>query len=268
MSEATNLVRRLRLWQEPVTPEPLSGGITNTNFSVRHQGKRYFVRVGDDIPVHQVMRFNERAASEAAFAAGISPEVIHTEPGAMVFAFIEGTTFSAADVRSESNLTRIVPLIKRVHTEMTKHLRGPALIFNVFHIARDYAHALREGRSRHVSRLPDLLDLATRLERDVGPIDLVYGHNDLLPANFIDDGHRIWLIDWDYGGFNSALFDLANLASNNELTGDQEAWLLETYYGWPPNCRTSPPLLGHAVRLVAPRDPVEHGVGNPFDARF
>jgi thiamine kinase-like enzyme len=243
MSEAANLVRRLRLWQEPVTPEPLSGGITNTNFSVRHQGKRYFVRVGDDIPVHQVMRFNERAASEAAFAAGISPKVIHTEPGAMVFDFVEGKTLAAADVRAEDNLTRIVPLIKRVHTEMTKHLRGPALIFNVFHIARDYAHTLREDRSRHVSRLPDLLDLATRLERDVGAIDLVYGHNDLLPANFIDDGHRIWLIDWDYGGFNSPLFDLANLASNNELSGDQETWLLETYYGWPPNaglrCRYS-----------------------------
>ncbi|MEZ5924714.1 MAG: choline/ethanolamine kinase family protein [Hyphomicrobiaceae bacterium] len=235
MGEAANLVRRLRCWQEPVSPEPLSGGITNTNFSVPHKGRRYFVRVGDDIPVHQVMRFNERAASEAAFAAGISPQVIHSEPGALVFDFIEGKTFAASDVREEANLRRIVPLVKRVHTELPKHLRGPALIFNVFHIARDYAHTLHSGGSRHASRLQDLLDLSARLERDVGPVDLVYGHNDLLPANFIDDGHRIWLIDWDYGGFNSPLFDLANLASNNELSADQETWLLETYYGWPPN---------------------------------
>jgi thiamine kinase-like enzyme len=235
MSDAADRVRHLSFWQEPVMPEPLSGGITNTNFSVRHRGQRYFVRVGDDIPVHQVMRFNERAASEAAFEAGISPEVVHAEPGALVFAFIEGKTFGAADVRDEANLARIVPLMKRVHREMVKHLRGPALVFNVFHIVRDYAHTLRDGRSRHLLRLQELLDLSARLERDVGPIDLVYGHNDLLPANFIDDGTRLWLIDWDYAGFNSPLFDLANLASNNELDAVQEQWMLEAYHGWPPN---------------------------------
>jgi thiamine kinase-like enzyme len=237
MSEAADRVRQLSLWHEPVTPEPLAGGITNTNFSVRHRGKRYFVRVGDDIPVHQVMRFNERAASEAAFKAGISPEVVHAEPGALVFAFIDGKTFEAADVRAEANLSRIVPLLKRVHTEMVKHLRGPALIFNVFHIARDYAHTLREGRSRHLGRLPELLELNERLARDVGAIDLVYGHNDLLPANFIDDGTRLWLIDWDYAGFNSPLFDLANLASNNELVPEQEIELLTRYFNRAPDER-------------------------------
>lgn len=235
MTDAMERVRRLSYWTEPVTPEPLSGGITNTNFAVTHRGARYFVRIGDDIPVHQVMRFNERAASEAAFAAGISPELLHSEPGALVFDFIPGKTFSAADVREERNLTRIVPLLKRVHTEMVAHVRGPALIFNVFHIARDYAHTLRDGDSRHIPRLQELLDLSARLERDVGAIDLVYGHNDLLPGNFIDDGKRIWLVDWDYAGFNSPLFDLANLASNNELSPDQETWLLETYYAWTPN---------------------------------
>jgi thiamine kinase-like enzyme len=71
------------------------------------------------------------------------------------------------------------------------------------------------------------------LERAVGPIDLVFGHNDLLPANIIDDGERLWLIDFDYAGFNSPLFDLANLASNNQLSEDQEHRLLDTYFGEP-----------------------------------
>ena len=65
------------------------------------------------------------------------------------------------------------------------------------------------------------------------PVTLVYGHNDLLPANFIDDGERIWLIDWDYAGFNSPLFDLGGLASNNGLSPMQEDWLLETYFDAP-----------------------------------
>ena len=237
MSEAAERVARLAFWQTAVTPEPLSGGITNTNFSVRHQGERYFVRVGDDIPVHQIMRFNERAASLAAFKAGISPEPVHHAPGVIVFRFIEGKTFGAEDVRKPENLPRIVELIRRIHTEMPKHLRGPALVFWPFHVARDYGHTLVEGESRHLARLPHLLALADRLEKDLGAIDMVYGHNDLLPANVLDDGKRLWLIDWDYAGFNSPLFDLANLASNNELAATQEIEALTQYYGHAPDKR-------------------------------
>ncbi len=237
MSEAAERVAGLSFWQAPVTPEPLSGGITNTNFSVRHGSERYFVRVGDDIPVHQIMRFNERAASLAAFKAGISPEPVHHAPGVIVFRFIEGKTFGAEDVRRPENLPRIVELIRRVHFEMPKHLRGAALVFWPFHVARDYGHTLVEGKSRHLTRLPELLGLADRLEKDLGPIDMVYGHNDLWPAIVLDDGTRLWLIDWDYAGFNSPLFDLANLASNNELSPDQEGQVLTQYFGRAPDAR-------------------------------
>ena len=72
---------------------------------------------------------------------------------------------------------------------------------------------------------------ANSLEKEVGKINIVFGHNDLLAANFIDDGEKIWLIDFDYAGFNSPLFDLSNLASNNELSADQEVSMLEFYYG-------------------------------------
>jgi thiamine kinase-like enzyme len=226
-------VKALPLWRVPVQPEPLGGGITNLNFTVSHHGERFVVRVGDDIAVHQVMRFNERAASQAAFRAGISPEVVYAEPGFLVIRFIDGKTLGAADVRAPATLERILPLIARVHRDMPAQVRGPALVFWVFHVLRDYGHTLREGLSRHLPRLPELLAIAEQLERDVGPVQLVYGHNDLLPANFIDDGARLWLIDWDYAGFNSPLFDLANLASNNGLSPEQEAWMLEAYFGRP-----------------------------------
>ena len=80
-------------------------------------------------------------------------------------------------------------------------------------------------------RLDELLERSARLESAVGPVDIVFGHNDLLAANFIDDGDRIWLIDWEYAGFNSPLFDLGGLVSNNELDADAERWLLERYFG-------------------------------------
>jgi thiamine kinase-like enzyme len=81
--------------------------------------------------------------------------------------------------------------------------------------------------------LPRFLDINTELENTVGKIKLVFGHNDLLAANFIDDGKRLWLLDWDYAGYNAALFDLANLSSNNELSPKQEDWILDTYYQQP-----------------------------------
>lgn len=239
MSAATAKERAagLALWRGPVDPQPLGGGITNVNFVVEDAGERFVVRVGDDIPIHHVMRFNERSASVAAYRAGVSPEVVHTEPGILVMRFVDGHTCSADDIRDPDRLARVLPLIKRVHTEMPRHLRGPLLAFWVFHVIRDYAHTLTEDRSRHASRLPELVERAGILERAVGPVDIVFGHNDLLAGNFIDDGSRVWLIDWDYAGFNSPLFDLANLASNNDFDADQEAWMLQAYFGCVPDGR-------------------------------
>jgi len=148
-------------------------------------------------------------------------------------AFIEGETLDEARVREPASLARIVPLLKRCHDEIPAHLRGPTLMFWVFQVIRDYAGTLREASSRMLGELPRLLEMSGTLEREVGPIQLVFGHNDLLAANFIDDGERIWLIDWDYAGFNSPLFDLGGLVSNNQLDPDQEAWVLNEYFGAP-----------------------------------
>ena len=106
-------------------------------------------------------------------------------------------------------------------------------MFWVFHVVRDYAATLREGGSRYEPQLGGLLARADALEAAVGRIDVVFGHNDLLAANFIDDGERLWLIDWEYAGFNSPLFDLGGLASNSELASGQEDWLLERYFERP-----------------------------------
>jgi thiamine kinase-like enzyme len=235
LSEAAQKVAALSFWRASVAPEPLGGGITNQNFTVVDGGETFVVRVGGDIPQHQIMRFNERAASQAAHAAGLSPEVVHAEPGILVLRFIAGKTLGEADVREDAALEKILPLIQACHTEMPKHVRGPVLMFWVFHVLRDYAHTLRESGSRHLPRLADLMDTANELETAVGPVEIVFGHNDLLAGNFIDDGKRMWLIDWDYAGFNSPLFDLANLAANNELAPTQEKWLLATYFGHAPD---------------------------------
>lgn len=232
-TQIRNRVAGLDFWGSAVDPKPLSGGITNTNFVVEDGGERYVVRIGDDIPIHGVMRFNEIAAARAAHAAGLSPEIVYSEPGLFVIRFIAGRTFTEADVRDPQNLGRIIPLLRACHHDIPKHFRGPALVFWPFHVCRNYIRTAREGNSRLGSLLPRFLDITGQLEAMVGKIGLVFGHNDLLAANFIDDGERLWLLDWDYAGYNTALFDLANLSSNNALSSDQQEWLLATYYEQP-----------------------------------
>ncbi len=223
----------LACWSGKVEPEPLAGGMTNTNFLVRDRGRRFVVRIGEDIPVHHISRANELAASRAAHAAGLSPAVVHCEPGALVLDFIEGRTLAPEDIRERGNHAALAALLRRCHRDMPKHFRGPAAMFWVFHVLRDYGHTLREGASRHLAILPRLLDQAERLESHTGPAEIVFGHNDLLAGNFIDDGRRLWLIDWDYAGFGAALFDLCGLASNAELDVAAAENLLAHYHGRP-----------------------------------
>ena len=133
-TSARDRVINLDFWASPVEPEPLAGGITNTNFIVDDQGERFVVRVGEDIPVHGVMRFNEVAAARAAYAAGISPEIVYSAQGVFIMRYIEGRTFTEPEVREPKNLERIIHLIRVCHNEIPKHFKGPALVFWPFHV--------------------------------------------------------------------------------------------------------------------------------------
>jgi len=112
-----NDIQTLTLWRGDVEVAPLSGGITNRNFLVTDSRGRYFVRLGEDIPLHGVMRFNELQASLAAAELGLSPKVLHHQPGVLVLEFIEGETLSAEDVRDPPTSHKLLrcyePLIKK-----------------------------------------------------------------------------------------------------------------------------------------------------------
>lgn len=233
MDDVIARIQALPIWHGDISTSPLTGGITNVNLLVQDTDKRCVVRVGDDIPLHQVMRFNELAASRAAHAAGLSPAVLYDTPGFTVLEYIESRTLTEVDVRHPDLLPRVVDLVMRCHRDVPTHLRGPALVFWVFHVIRDYAATLIDRDSRHATLIPELVSSCNELETNAGPFDIVFGHNDLLCGNFLDDGERLWLIDFDYAGFNSPLFDLGGLASNNGLSADQEDWMLETYFEAP-----------------------------------
>jgi thiamine kinase-like enzyme len=211
---------RLPIWQGPVTLEPLTGGLTNISFAAADASGKYVVRCGDDIPAHHVSRDREVSASRAAFEAGLSPEVVHVEKGITVLRFIAARTFTEADLRADA--LRIVALLKTCHREVARRVRGAANMFWPFHVIRDYV--------RLIDADAKYLELADQLEAAQVPLPIVFGHNDLLPGNVMDDGTRLWLIDWEYAGFGTAMFDLANLSSNGEFSAADDQALLGAYF--------------------------------------
>ena len=228
-------IRALDCWDNPTEITPLEGGITNVNVVVVDGGRKYVVRLGQDIPEHGVMRWNELAIARAAAEAGVSPPVVHAEPGALVFDFVEGTALEEADLHDPVTLAAVTDLVAQVHREVTPRVRGPVLTFWVFHVCRDYAAFLRDNASLYAAKLTQLMAEAALLEEGVGPVRLVLGHNDLLPANIIRGPDRFWLVDWEYGGFNAPLFDLGGLASNAGLPAEAELAMLTRYYGSAPD---------------------------------
>jgi thiamine kinase-like enzyme len=233
MTDAEARLRALPVWQGPIRWEALHGGLSNESFTVTDARGKYVVRFGHDLPFHHVSREREAMAARAAHAAGFAPEVVHTAPGVMVCRFIEGRTCTPGDIRA--NIARIAGLVRRFHHEMPRHVSGPAFLFWPFHVIRDYARTLEAGGSRMTARLPGFLRIAEEMERAQRPMPIIFGHHDLLPANFLDDGRRLWLIDFEYAAFGTAMFDLAGIASNAGFEGPEADALLDAYLTHPPN---------------------------------
>lgn len=228
--DAISKAAKLSCFDNPTDIVPLGGGITNVNLKVTDGDRQFVVRLGADIPEHGVLRWNELALSRAAESAGLSPAVYHHEPGVLVLEFVEAETFTEEMVRDPTNLSRIVDLMKAAHAGLADHLTTPVLTFWPFQVNRTYITRLRADGSSYAPQLPEIASDLAVLEAATGPVTLVIGHNDMLAANILDDGNQLWLIDWEYGGFNSPLFDLAGLAGNNGLSEKQERAALEQYF--------------------------------------
>ncbi|MBZ9656566.1 phosphotransferase [Phyllobacterium lublinensis] len=234
LSESTRMdIAALPLWRGEIKVTLLKGGISNESYVVEDEQRKYVVRFGKDYPFHHVFRDREAMTAQAAHRAGFAPELFHAGDGVMVTAFLGAKTFNAADVRA--NIRRIAELIRQFHTTMPEHILGPGFMFWVFHVIRDYARTLQKGRSRLASELDSYLAIAAEMEAVQRPLPIIFSHNDLLPANILDDGDRLWLIDFEYAGFSTAMFDLAGLASNAGLDAAESDALLAAYFKGAPD---------------------------------
>ena len=117
-----NSIRSIPIWNENIKIQTIDGGLTNQNFLIEENNKKYVVRLGDDIPEHLISRSNELIASKAAANAGISPKVIYHNKGILVLEYIECTTLSTEGVKK--NIKLIIPLIKKFIMRFQKIFMG------------------------------------------------------------------------------------------------------------------------------------------------
>ena len=209
--------------------EELGGGITNRNFKVTVDGEAFVVRIGGkDTELLGIDRSVEHAASLAAATAGVGPEVVaFLEPeGWLVTRFVAGRPVPVEEMRQPAGIQRAVRTIRAFHD-------GPTIPgrFDAFHVVDAY----RETAERHGVRIPHdytwAMGIADELRAALGQREERPCHNDLLNANFIDDGERLRIVDWEYAGMGDPFFDLANFSVNHELGEEENAVLLEDYFG-------------------------------------
>ena len=213
------------------TVSPLEGGITNRNYRVCTVGGDYVVRLSDpESSLLSIDRDNEYLNSMAAAKSGAGAPVAQYIPGAgvLVVEWIDGRTFSAADLASPDNLLRISQACRTLHS-------GPAFAsdFDMFDIQARYLTIVLERGYRLPDRYEEFAPLVTQMRRAMAmsPERTVPCNNDLLAANMIDDGDRLWLIDYEYSGNNEASFELGNIWSESTLEDGLLEHLVGSYWG-------------------------------------
>ena len=215
----------------PREVEALTGGLTNVNFKVTTPERTVVVRLsGSDGDLLSIDRDAEHVNSRRAAESGAAPEVLRYLPEhhALIVAWIEGRTLEADDLRDTSMLERVATVCRTLHA-------GPRFAgdFDMFAVQRRYLGIVQERGfrlpDRYLELMPQTDRIAAALAVRKGPT--VPCNNDLLAANFIDDGTRLWVIDYEYGGNGDPAFELGNIWQESDLSLDQLAVLVDAYAG-------------------------------------
>jgi thiamine kinase-like enzyme len=209
----------------------LAGGLTNVNLKVTCEDRVCVVRVGQ--PGNELLAIDrdaEHLNSVAAAEAGVGAPVLEyiADAELLVVGFIDGVTFTDDDLRHGGHLARVAQACRRLHA-------GPRFVndFNMFDIQRRYLQIVGDRGFRLPERYAEFVPQVARIEKAFAahPAPTVPCNNDLLAGNFIDDGSKLWLIDYEYSGNNDPYFELGNVWSEAGLTLEQLDELVQGYDG-------------------------------------
>lgn len=226
------VVRRVPGWAgSEIRIEPISAGLTNQNFRVDVHGKPFFVRLpGSSTDLLAVDRANELHNTRAAAEAGVGPRVIHhdRDSGTLVLEWIDGPTMSNAAFAEPGTPARIAEALRRLHA-------GPRFRddFNMFRLAEYYLDVVDHRSIRIPDGYRDELPKVALIEAALAalPLPTVPCHNDLLAENYLDDGRKLWIVDYEYSGNNDPSFELGNTAQELGFDAARQEELCAAYFG-------------------------------------
>jgi thiamine kinase-like enzyme len=232
MSIIEEAVSKIQDWEgKDISIQPLSGGLTNSNFCVTVDGTPYFMRVpGESTELLAIDRKNEVHNTRAAADAGIAPSVLYHLPqyDVMVLKFQEGKTMSKESLNQPGMPTRMAQSIQRLHA-------GPRFYsdFNMFRLTEYYLKLCEERGIKIPDGYLERMPTVNRIEEamSVRPLLTVPCNNDLLAENYIDDGRQLWLIDYEYSGNNDPTFELGNTCQEMEFDEAQIHEICAAYFG-------------------------------------
>src|SRR5215207_1137202 len=232
MSLIEEVVSKIEDWRgKRISIEPLSGGLTNSNFCVIVDETPYFVRVpGERTELLAIDRKNEVYNTKAAAEAGVAPSVLYHLPeyDVMVLKFLEGKTMSKEALNKPGMPTRMAQAIKRLHA-------GPRFYsdFNMFRLTEYYLRMCKERGIKIPDGYLERMPIVARIEEamSVRPLPTVPCNNDLLAENYIDDGKQLWLIDYEYSGNNDPTFELGNTCQEMQFNEEQINEVCAAYFG-------------------------------------
>ena len=232
MSVIEDAVLKIDDWKgKGVSIEPLSGGLTNTNYKVDVDGTPFFVRVpGESTELLAIDRKNEYINSKAAAEAGVGPKVLYYLPDlqVMVLEFIEGITMSKDALNASGMPTRMAQAIKQLHA-------GPRFLtdFNMFRLTEYYLKICDERDipipDGYLEKMPTVKQIEKAMS--VSPLPTVPCNNDLLAENYMDDGNSLHLIDYEYSGNNDPCFELGNTCQEMEFDEARIQEVCAAYFG-------------------------------------
>jgi thiamine kinase-like enzyme len=232
MSVIEEAVAKIEDWRgRNISIQPLSGGLTNSNYKVEVDGAPYFVRVpGESTELLAIDRNNEYHNTKAAAEAGVAPQILYYLPEhcVMVLEFLEGETMSKDSLGAPGMPTRMAQAIRQLHS-------GPRFFsdFNMFRLTEYYLNLCSEREIHIPDGYLERMPIVERIEKamSVHPLETVPCNNDLLAENYLDDGKQLWLIDYEYSGNNDPTFELGNTCQEMQFNEDQISEVGAAYFG-------------------------------------
>jgi thiamine kinase-like enzyme len=212
--------------------EDLPGGLTNRNVKVTTDHGVFVARCADPANLLGIDRENEYYNSRAAEQAGVGAPVVDYRPdlGVLLFGFLDGTTLGSDDFQRPGVIPKVAGACRALHA-------GPRFQadFDMFALQPRYLSVVRDNGFRIPADYADFADRFDRVRQALAatPTATVPCHNDLLAANFLEDGDRVWLIDYEYSGNNDPCFELGNIWRECRLSVEQLEELVTCYFGRP-----------------------------------